>query len=722
MRLKTTRISKVVKRYMVSYVGIVLSTCVLLGVVLFSSSVQELNSTYRDTQLERLHIASTTLDNNLIRMQEMGYLLEKSSLLRSAYLSRDTYNSFDALDYLSRFRGYVPLTEEYFLMYRDDTRVFKVTDSVATNTFDIFAGQLNVKTHSRREALYHQINTCEDITVIIPNETQGSTNSVQNDFALFLFPLDFSETDMDQAVLGFIVRSSHLTSILEAVIGSDIPALTISFDGQQFFSSAKTKATFRSPQTATAFNDHLVLEMEMDAFSSHTRLADYTRTMYVYLIVIVALLICGSVWLAWRSYRPIREITRRYHPTFSEHDELSALSALFENLFEEKRLSAERLREEMDNLSEQRRAIRRQIVQLLICGQFDLSNRSELRYLDLSGDASAFSILALYPHNEGFVDAYQFLQKIEALSDDTLTLRGTLLAGEECAVFLCAARSPDEMRDVRELVEALASELEQPVRSVQGLCCDNLRRLPVSFLDALNKAEMPADQTQGPLFSASDIWIRRMIGEVENGNEAPALNCLHQILSLLTPNVPLFVRMCVFSNITNALMQLIYRLELNIADEQANMIAILQAPDNFQAVAASLIARICQAVNQQDTTRTSDLQTALLSYIREHISDYDLNLSSLGQALSIPEKSITHLIREATGLSYKEYLNEARVERARELLTVENKTVTETCALVGLSEVSYFIRIFKRITGETPANYKRRILESRDTDASDSVT
>ena len=65
---------------------------------------------------------------------------------------------------------------------------------------------------------------------------------------------------------------------------------------------------------------------------------------------------------------------------------------------------------------------------------------------------------------------------------------------------------------------------------------------------------------------------------------------------------------------------------------------------------------------------------------------------------------------------------EARVERARELLTVENKTVTETCALVGLSEVSYFIRIFKRITGETPANYKRRILESRDTDASDSVT
>ena len=53
---------------------------------------------------------------------------------------------------------------------------------------------------------------------------------------------------------------------------------------------------------------------------------------------------------------------------------------------------------------------------------------------------------------------------------------------------------------------------------------------------------------------------------------------------------------------------------------------------------------------------------------------------------------------------------------------MENKTVTETCALVGLSEVSYFIRIFKRITGETPANYKRRILESRDTDASDSVT
>lgn len=60
-----------------------------------------------------------------------------------------------------------------------------------------------------------------------------------------------------------------------------------------------------------------------------------------------------------------------------------------------------------------------------------------------------------------------------------------------------------------------------------------------------------------------------------------------------------------------------------------------------------------------------------------------------------------------TGKSFNHYLNDLRVEKARELLMVPELKIAEIAELVGYHNCSYFIKIFKQKTGRTPNDFRK---------------
>lgn len=86
------------------------------------------------------------------------------------------------------------------------------------------------------------------------------------------------------------------------------------------------------------------------------------------------------------------------------------------------------------------------------------------------------------------------------------------------------------------------------------------------------------------------------------------------------------------------------------------------------------------------------------------------------RAVSIEEIShLTHLSKAAfcryfkkmTRLTFTEFLNQYRIEHAKRLLK-SDKNVTETCFECGFESLSYFNRIFKKVVGENPIQFKKR--------------
>ncbi len=83
----------------------------------------------------------------------------------------------------------------------------------------------------------------------------------------------------------------------------------------------------------------------------------------------------------------------------------------------------------------------------------------------------------------------------------------------------------------------------------------------------------------------------------------------------------------------------------------------------------------------------------------------DLSLSEVAEHFRLSESYLSRLIKEELGISFKNYLNGLRVNKAKELLKTGKYKVHEVAELVGCNNVNTFIRVFKQAEGITPGKF-----------------
>lgn len=91
-------------------------------------------------------------------------------------------------------------------------------------------------------------------------------------------------------------------------------------------------------------------------------------------------------------------------------------------------------------------------------------------------------------------------------------------------------------------------------------------------------------------------------------------------------------------------------------------------------------------------------------YIDEHFSE-ELSLQSVADHAGVSSSYISKLIVKELGISFTEYLNNYRVERAKELIQNSNLKIYEISERVGYGSIENFSRVFKRITGKSPKEF-----------------
>ena len=100
-----------------------------------------------------------------------------------------------------------------------------------------------------------------------------------------------------------------------------------------------------------------------------------------------------------------------------------------------------------------------------------------------------------------------------------------------------------------------------------------------------------------------------------------------------------------------------------------------------------------------------DLAESIQSYIRfNYAKDMPLNL--IADHFGINPSYCSYLFHLRTGRRFVDYVNEVRVEEAKKLLLGTDKKITQIARAVGYSDGKYFFRVFKRIAGCTPEQYR----------------
>lgn len=86
----------------------------------------------------------------------------------------------------------------------------------------------------------------------------------------------------------------------------------------------------------------------------------------------------------------------------------------------------------------------------------------------------------------------------------------------------------------------------------------------------------------------------------------------------------------------------------------------------------------------------------------------NLRMTELARRVNLSVWHFTHLFRAETSVSPKQYVRCLRMKEAEKLLAESFLSVKEVAAKVGLGDRSHFSRDFKRISGQSPTNYRMR--------------
>ncbi|HWT75256.1 MAG TPA: AraC family transcriptional regulator [Mobilitalea sp.] len=125
--------------------------------------------------------------------------------------------------------------------------------------------------------------------------------------------------------------------------------------------------------------------------------------------------------------------------------------------------------------------------------------------------------------------------------------------------------------------------------------------------------------------------------------------------------------------------------------------------------AFSYLAKIVDAIfemsTQTNTDKNQKLINSIKNYIRLHLSE-DLTLTTISDYVNYNSSYVSRLFKQTTGLSLSDYINQCRLNKAKELLMKTNDTIQVIAQKAGFDTSQYFSMVFRKAVGLTPRDFR----------------
>lgn len=126
----------------------------------------------------------------------------------------------------------------------------------------------------------------------------------------------------------------------------------------------------------------------------------------------------------------------------------------------------------------------------------------------------------------------------------------------------------------------------------------------------------------------------------------------------------------------------------------------------------AFLAALRECEEQLKRMRKARPSAAVFEQMREYIdanyANPDLSLAHLGGLFGLSPKSVSHLFKEQSGVNFVDYLARVRMEQAKRLLLTSDEPIPGVAARVGYVHAVSFNRMFKKVVGITPGEFRKR--------------
>ncbi|SDE68423.1 Helix-turn-helix domain-containing protein [Paenibacillus sp. UNCCL117] len=102
----------------------------------------------------------------------------------------------------------------------------------------------------------------------------------------------------------------------------------------------------------------------------------------------------------------------------------------------------------------------------------------------------------------------------------------------------------------------------------------------------------------------------------------------------------------------------------------------------------------------------NDIASYVIDYLEQHY-EQDTSLEQVASQLGMTANYLSTLMKDKTGQTFTDHLHDIRLRHAKQMLSSTNLSVQEIGEKVGYRNVTSFIRLFKKMTSQTPGDFRK---------------
>lgn len=677
--------SRVFKRYVLSYFSVVLAVCMAMGLALVRAASGQLRQAETEVYQARLAQTGDYIERQLSAMEDIRLDVKTRLQFQPFYLTRQKTNEFELLDAFSRYAGFSPWIEEYYLWYQDDGKVFGTRSTYSERIFF----QRVMKGLS-----------AEQMTEALPEAGKMlfQVPETRSDTLMIALPFYFGTARIPtgRCTLIFLVKLAQLRQTIWQMTGQPFDSgFALEYEGQTVLSTLTAERTLSGQGT----KEKARVVIEEPSIAGLERLGSFERLMIWIVVLAVLLGTAIAVYAAWRSYQPIRKLYAKYGGSQKPSNELQTLEDLLSNSLKRNSFSQKQIEEQMEQLDLQQSWLKQQLVMMLITGNDSPVVKELIQKMGFEMSHAHFALCFLYLQgDEG--DRTGLVRSIEDFSDEECTLYAAELQENREYIVLMNFQEEEQCRELLELLSDSLESRNLSVRVQWSRTCSQLNEIASAAIETLNTppVALAVDNAE----AEEEDALEQMAALTESGSTSQALALLETMIAQTENRYPSYLmRIYMLNRLVQQMMTLASREGVTLPPKSPG-----QDPDSVRETLEQLVRALCRKGAQRSSAEKPEGgKTA--AYVREHCLDGDISLSSTAEALGISTKQVSRLLRMEVDMTFKEYLLHLRMSAAQDFLREEGLSIAETAGRVGYFNISHFIKCFKAYTGMTPGEWKK---------------
>ncbi|CAI6044487.1 response regulator [Cohnella sp. JJ-181] len=138
----------------------------------------------------------------------------------------------------------------------------------------------------------------------------------------------------------------------------------------------------------------------------------------------------------------------------------------------------------------------------------------------------------------------------------------------------------------------------------------------------------------------------------------------------------------------------------------------LHACQRLEDLRALLNGELAALFERLDARKGNSIVRQVMQYVERHYQSRELSLSEIGEFVGVTVPHLCSVFKEGTGVTIKQYVSEYRINRAKALLANRELKLFDIALQVGYADGEYFSKMFKKIAGMQPSEYRKRIVDA----------